>query len=478
MSPFGAAKGSLRMRFMLIPASILLLGMLAAICATLLAARTRISSETESGVGMASLLVGYALDEIAADRNPDAALQRLRRELAHVRHVRVHYRPDPALLARPPTEVEAAPRWFQALFEPARIAATYPLVIRGVPRGDLVMWTWPADEVAEIWNDLILLAVLLALAAMAIVVLLYSSARLALKPLHDLEDGLDRLEHGRFEELAEIRVLELRRIGERFNRLAASLAGTEAQNHQLVDRLLSVQEAERKELARELHDEYGAALFGIRAAAACILETLGSGSVAAETAREIGDRAQAVSHLADSIQKQNYRILDRIRPVVLHQMGLAEALHHLTETWRATHRDIGCDLVIPAALPELSEEISLACYRIIQECLTNIARHAQAKQAYILVAHDKSHKDPDTSAIRICTEDDGRGLPENFRFGFGFLGMNERARKFGGHLTVTARAPAGTRVEAFIPCRELAEVESWTKPQHNQAALAEAGAAL
>jgi two-component system, NarL family, sensor histidine kinase UhpB len=476
MSPFRAARGSLRMRVMLIPATILLLGMLAAIAATLFVARTRISSETASGVGMANLLIGFALDEIANDRNPEAALLRLRRELANVRHVRMRYRPDPALLARPAAEIKETPRWFQALFEPPHIAASYPLVISGVPRGDLILWTWPADEVAEIWGDLIFLIILLGAVATAIVALLYSSAHFALKPLHDLEQGLDRLERGRFQALAEIRVAELRRIGERFNRLAASLASTEAQNHQLVDRLLSVQEAERKELAHELHDEYGAALFGIRAAASCILETLGTGSVPAAAAEEIGDRARAASRLADSIQKQNYRILDRIRPVVLHRMGLAEALRHLTETWRATHRDIGCVLDIPAALPEPSEEANLACYRIIQECLTNIARHAQAKQAFVLVDHKKD-QNGGSLGIRIRVEDDGRGLPENFRSGFGLLGMNERARKFGGHLTVTRRLPAGTCVEALIPCSQSPETESWAQPQREPIPLTETGAA-
>jgi two-component system, NarL family, sensor histidine kinase UhpB len=450
MLPFGAARTSLRMRMMLIPSGILLIGMLAAVCITLIAARERIRSETQSGVGMASLLIGYALDELATDREPEAAMLRLRRELAQVRHVRVEYRVDPTLAAPAPAETDAAPKWFLALFEPARAVATYPLIVGGVPRGELVMRTWPADEVEEIWNGLIFLAILLAAVAMAIAALLYASAHLALRPLHELEQGLDRLEQGRFEALAEIKISELRRIGERFNRLAFSLARTEAQNHRLVDRLLYVQEAERKELARELHDEYGAALFGIRAAASCIVEAASAASTTDPAAREIGERAQTIARLADSIQKQNYRILDRIQPVVLSQMGLAEALRHLTETWQATHRDCACDLVV-TALPALAEDVSLACYRIVQECLTNIARHAQAKQARISVTYDKGDAG-NAAGIRLIVEDDGVGLPEVFRSGFGFLGMSERVHKFGGRLVCDRMAGAGTRIEAVIPC--------------------------
>jgi two-component system, NarL family, sensor histidine kinase UhpB len=449
MSPFGAARGSLRLRIMLIPTGILFIGMVAAVVGTLIAARARIGSETEAGVNMAGVLIGYALEEIATHRDPEGALLQLRRELAEVRHVRVQYRPNPTMPAEAmpgESETTTTPKWFLSLFEGPSIAATYPLIVAGVPRGNLVVLTWPADEVGEIWNSLVFLAGLLVVVAVAIIALLYSSARFALKPLQALETGLDRLEHGKFETLAVIEVAELRHIGERFNQLAASLARSEAQNHRLVDRLLSVQEAERKELARELHDEYGAALFGVRAATSCILEAAASSQD--PSAGEIKERAQTIARLADAIQKQNYRILDRLQPVVLQQMGLAEALRHLAETWQATHLDCRCDLSLRKLSPAPDEDLSLACYRLVQECLTNIARHAQAKHAQIDVASDR---DGATSGIRIIVEDDGIGLPQNFRTGFGLLGMQERVRKFAGHIEFGKSSRGGTRIAAFLP---------------------------
>jgi two-component system, NarL family, sensor histidine kinase UhpB len=448
MSPFGAARSSLRLRIMLIPTGILFIGMIAAVVGTLIAARARIGSETEAGVNMAGVLIGYALDEIATNRDPEGALLQLRRELAEVRHVRVQYRPNPtapAQAAPEGTEAPTPPKWFLNLFEGPHIAATYPLVAAGVPRGDLVVSAWPADEAGEIWSSLVFLAGLLAVIAVAIILLLYSSARFALKPVHALETGLNRLEHGKFEALDAIDVAELRRIGERFNRLAASLARSEAQNHRLVDRLLSVQEAERKELARELHDEYGAALFGIRAATSCILEA--AATAQDPSAGEIRERAQTIARLADAIQKQNYRVLDRLQPVVLQQMGLAEALRHLADTWQATHLDCRCELSL-RKFPAPDEDVSLACYRLVQECLTNIARHAQAKRAQLEVS---SHSEGATSGIRIVVEDDGIGLPQTFRAGFGLLGMQQRVRKFAGRIEVGRGTQGGTRIEAFLP---------------------------
>jgi two-component system, NarL family, sensor histidine kinase UhpB len=444
------------MRVVLIPSCILFLGMLAAIGATLLAARSRIGSETQSSVTTASLVISYALEKMAVAKNPDEALARLRQELAHVRHISVRYQPiEPGAGIERDTRSHAAgraPRWFLHLFEPPHVVKAFPVALDGAVQGQLVMSTRPADEVAEIWSGLVLLAALLAIVSVLIVSLLYLTARFTLKPLHDLASGLDRLEHGKFDALAEIEVDELRRIGEKFNQLAVSLGRTEADNRLLIDRLMSVQDAERKELARELHDEFGATLFGIRAAASCIVED--ANHVADPVAGAIIERAQAISALADTIQKHNYRILDRIRPVILHQMGLSDAIRTLVESWASANRTVSCALSLPQDASRtdrlLSEETSLTSYRIVQECLTNVARHSNAKAVSVALSIDSSAQET-ASQIRIAIEDDGDGLPSNFRFGFGFLGMSERVRKLGGHLEIDKGTCGGTLIRAFIP---------------------------
>jgi two-component system sensor histidine kinase UhpB len=468
------------MRVVLIPSIILFLGMLAAIGVTLFAARARIGSETQSGITMGSLLIGYALEKMAVTQDADDAFTRLRSELAQVRHIKVHYAP----LARETqikhfgraAEAAAAPDWFLQLFEPPKLVKTFPVMIGGTLRGTLVMSTHPADEVAEIWSGLVFLTALLGVISVAIVSLLYLAARFTLKPLHDLADGLDRLEHGQFDALAEIKVEELRRIGEKFNRLAGSLARTEADNRLLIDRLMSIQDAERKELARELHDEFGASLFGIRAAASCIIEDATRHPT--QTAADIVERAQAISSLADSIQKQNYRILDRIRPAILHQMGLADAVRHLVDSWASANRSIACSLTLPEDADKterlLSEELSLTSYRIIQECLTNVARHSKAKSVSVtlaITAPSKPPKPKSSPQIMITVEDDGVGLAPDFRFGFGCLGMSERVRKLGGRLEIGKGACGGTAISAFMP---LVEDDKRMASSRNLEAAAEA----
>jgi len=475
---FEALRGSLRIRLIIIPASLLALGIIVATIATLYGAQDRIRSETDSGVNLGLRLIEYALDDVAVSPEPEVALQKLREDLAHVRHIKMayHARLEDERVEPPDLdEKQPAPSWFQRSFEPARIAQTFKVYFGTEPHGELVMWTKPADETNEVWAGLTFITQLLGLLSVAIITLILLTARHTLAPLHTLVQGLDRLEQGQFDALAEIRVAELKRIGETFNRLAQTLARTEGDNHLLIDRLMSVQEAERKELARELHDEFGAALFGIRAAASCIvaaaeLHDMADPATENAAAKEIIDRAAQISTLADGIQKQNYRILDRIRPVILYQMGLFDALRQLVDSWAAHHHDCVYKLELPQESQTFNEEISLTGYRIVQECLTNVARHSKAGAMQIRLRYSTEGK---TSGLHIHVEDNGIGLPKDFHFGFGFLGMSERLRKLGGHLRVSNKVPSGTIIDAFLP---LATVQpSRALPQDLENVLLKAG---
>jgi two-component system sensor histidine kinase UhpB len=469
MLHFRSISASMRLRLIFIPLCFLLLGILIATGVTLYDAGRRINLETASGVIIGSHLIDYALDDVRIAQDPFAALKKLQTELAHVRHIRVEYKAnsssEPLRDILPDTGKEA-PNWFLDWFDSERIAKSFTVIVQGHPYGKLVMWTKPSDEAAEVWEELVFLVGLLSAISTGIVTLIWLSASHTLKPLHELVRGLDRLQRGQFDALAEIRVAELRRLGEQFNQLAKSLAQTEADKRLLIDRLMSIQESERKELARELHDEFGASLFGIRAAASCIVEAAGTNRDKEGRFQEIAERANAISSMADSIQKHNYRILDRIQPVTLNQMGLYNAVHHLVENWRTAHRNFNCDLKTPAGRPVFSEDVNLTSYRIVQECLTNVARHSKATNVLIvmdcrdpacelsrqLAPHETGSA---TYSILISISDDGVGLPADFKSGFGILGMNERVRKLGGSLKVENGRSSGTSIEVMIPTSDI-----------------------
>ena len=137
--------------------------------------------------------------------------------------------------------------------------------------------------------------------------------------------------------------------------------------------------------------------------------------------------------------------------MILDQMGLSDAVRHLVDSWRAAHRDCICDLDVQAEPLRCNEDVSLTSYRLIQESLTNVARHARARTVRVAMNYAAGTPDAGAARLRVSIEDDGIGLPADFRFGFGFLGMSERVRKLGGQLKVANRAHKGTIIEAVIP---------------------------
>jgi two-component system sensor histidine kinase UhpB len=353
-------------------------------------------------------------------------------------------------LSAGPYDKSKAPDWFLKLFDPPKILEEFPVFDGVAPRGRLVMMSHPADEVAEIWSDLYFVSNVLALVSLALLFLIPLMARVTLKPLRQLIEGLRRLSRGQYDELNEMGMTELAEIGEAFNQLASTLAQSKADNHLLIDRLISIQESERREIARELHDEFGAALFGIRAAASCINEVISNDLPGSKATQEIAEQTQRISSLANTIQHHNYKIMERIRPAILHQMGLPDALQQLVQSWLMQNRQFACGLDIQTGLPALNEDLSLIFYRIIQESLTNIGRHSQAENIRICLASDGVLKgSPET--IRVTIEDDGVGLGPGFKMGFGFLGMNERVRKAGGYLKIQTPKGGGTRIVAAVP---------------------------
>jgi two-component system sensor histidine kinase UhpB len=430
------------MRLVLVPSCLLGLGLLTATIVTLLVARSRIDAEIASNADLCGLVIRYALGDLRKSDDPSEALEKLLQDLAKLRHVSVAYVTEGV---RDPPAAEARPTWL-GFFEPPRDVASYPVTVEGAPRGRLVVATRPSDELAEIWANLGFLAALLAAIAVATAAAILLTARQTEKPLATLVEGLRRLRLGRFDSLGEIELVELAEIAARFDELAASLARSRGENRLLVDRLLAIQDSERKALARELHDQLGAALFGIRVAASCIVADTTTDRDDGATSRTLA-HAQKISTLAEELQQLSSRMLERVRPHVVQRLGLCEALRDLVAEWRATHRSIACDLVLPASAPPVDEDIGATIYRIVQEALTNVARHSRARNVLVRVGFDRA-----VASVKIV--DDGIGLPANLERGFGFLGMNERIRGIGGSLEIGNGPRQGTVIEASVPLAE------------------------
>ena len=239
------------------------------------------------------------------------------------------------------------------------------------------------------------------------------------------------------------RMLELKDELARRSAAEAQLEAALAENRRLARQGLDAQEAERRVLAREMHDELGQYLVAIRMDATAIRERADS-----DRSRSSDAAARIVRHV-DHVQAAVRDIIRRLRPPGLDELGLVAALENCVEDWR--RRMPGVDILFLARgeFDALGEDLSLALYRLTQECLTNVSRHAGAIRVQIALDEDR---EPDGArTISFAATDDGCGttLPPAGG-GFGLAGMRERVLSLGGEFLVDSRPGAGFRVQATI----------------------------
>lgn len=217
------------------------------------------------------------------------------------------------------------------------------------------------------------------------------------------------------------------------------LASLLIENRRLAQQYLEAQEAERKSLARELHDELGQYLNAIKTDAVSI-QTQVSGPPAAAMA--------AIIRHADHLHAVVRDLIRELRPVALDDLGLQAALEHFLDHCRQRMPGVRITAALDGDLDTLGEPINLAIYRLTQEAMTNVSRHAQASSVTIRVARTG----PPTDAVTFDICDDGRGTdPNEAHPGLGLIGMRERIDMLGGEWKVTTGRGQGFSLFAHIP---------------------------
>jgi two-component system sensor histidine kinase UhpB len=271
-----------------------------------------------------------------------------------------------------------------------------------------------------------------------------------LAPLEALSLAMTDIESGRYDARVEPGgAPELAAICTRLNHLAATLGDAVEEKRRLAERTVSLQDVERKEIARELHDEFGPYLFALRAHAGALMRLSEVGAPDAGALRKHGG---AILEQVNALQQFNRRILERLRPVGLAELGLREALGALLRLWGESHPDMAIETTISPALGETGETADLTIYRVIQEALTNVFRHAGATSVKVSIEPTGQktgiHADRDFARVRV--RDNGSGMKPDHKLGFGLTGMRERLLALGGTLTI-ASDEGGVTVEALVP---------------------------
>lgn len=330
----------------------------------------------------------------------------------------------------PRRRAEDAPGWFSALIgvEPMELR----IAKAGVPH-TITLIAEPRDEVAEVWNDLVDLAELAAALTAAAMAALTLAANRALRPLATFEQGLDRLTAGEY----AFRPMpggppELARLGGRIAALATALRQAQDENRRLGARLVAAQDDERRQLARDLHDELGATLFGVK---------VDAGRIARHADKSIADCAGRILDAADHLNSLGRSVMTRLRPPLLDQLTLSEALTELIDAGRRRRPELDWRLTLNGPLDALADSHAVTIYRLAQEGLTNAQRHADPRRIAVTASVDPA---ADAGAAGICAagvcmvtvRDDGGGVDPGAAAGAGLAGLTERVQILGGTLTI------------------------------------------
>jgi two-component system sensor histidine kinase UhpB len=221
------------------------------------------------------------------------------------------------------------------------------------------------------------------------------------------------------------------------------------QNRELTSLIQSRVEAERRAIARELHDELAQCLTAIKTIGTAIAGRAG------EANPEIRDNANTVVSVASHIYDIVHGLIRRLRPSGLDHLGLAETLRDAVSGWSQRYPQVRWELELSGELDGLGEALNITIYRIVQEALTNVVRHAEARCARISVERGRAGRMEDAVVVRV--RDDGRGLSaaRAERVGrFGVAGMRERVQAFGGSFTISGAPGEGVELRAVLPVTE------------------------
>lgn len=222
------------------------------------------------------------------------------------------------------------------------------------------------------------------------------------------------------------------------------LAAALADNRRLVRQYAEAQETERARLSRELHDELGQYLNAVKIDAVALAHTHGQGDGSGETAASI---MRNLDHMQEAVAG----LIRRLRPVGLDELGIEAALEHHVAGWRERLPQIVLTLHCEGDLSALGDAVNLAAYRIVQEGLTNVVKHAHASRAGVRLWRVDGNAGP--AQLHIEVSDDGRGRDRNddANAGLGLLGMRERIEALGGELRIETAPGRGFRLCAALP---------------------------
>ncbi|EUJ10646.1 signal transduction histidine kinase, glucose-6-phosphate specific [Methylophilaceae bacterium 11] len=369
------------------------------------------------------------------------------KNLGNIRHLRIDFYDASGRLretnknAYDKTDINQPPQWFVKAMDLSTLSVSQTrknIVLNGRFLGELVVTPDPSFEIAEVWDDTVGLLTLVAIFFVLMNLFAYIAVKYTFKPVKQIISALTQLETGNFQSrLPEFKQVELKEIGSKFNLMADTLQQSTVNNHRLTQQIINLQEDERKRLAQDIHDEIGQYLTAIHVDASAIF--------AAKTLVTAKESAKAIGAVTRQMMNTIHDLLQRLRPRVLDELGLSLALAELAHHWRERNSNTLLIHNIANITGCVEETTAVTAYRVMQECLTNVSKHANARKLNIEIKHDEKH-------VFMEFEDDGNGFDFNQHTkGYGLAGMMERVQGLRGTMHIDSVVGRGTKIGVILP---------------------------
>ncbi|MBN9248248.1 ATP-binding protein [Hyphomicrobium sp.] len=439
---------SIQLRLNLAIALLSALGLFCMIAFILIDAKPRMDDENASTMLLTETLIRSSLLPLKDSQDPKAALLRLVGELKNLRHASVSLISQEGA-ERPADQDDIEQSWLLGYNGHSFVPVRIPVEGRGEIIDTILITPKPSDEFSELLEAIFRIfewGVIISTVTLALTWLIIDRS---LRPIHGLRDAMRRMADGEFNlRVPEAGPPEIKSICGSLNGLAAALQKARQDNQRLTGNMILIQDQERRDIARELHDELGPYLFSIRTDGMLLGRELEQAEPDFRRTQRLN--SQILGHV-DLLQQTNRRVLERLTPPGLSELGLSGALRAMAEMWQRNKNSVTLELAIDGPIDALDETTKLTVYRIVQEGLTNAFRHSGAS----IITVDVSLQRDD--AVEVSVRDNGRGRADSSAEGFGLKGMRERVNALSGLFSLTSTADGGTFLHIRLPATTPAE---------------------
>lgn len=322
------------------------------------------------------------------------------------------------------------------------LIANAVVVVLGAIAGTYVTVNFVRHDASP--NQAWLMLVFAGIGVLLSVLLNYWILKAAFGPLENLARVAEAVQHGDYSARADPSRFsdpQLERFGQSFNRALNVIEQDREQIQLLADRVIGAQEAERKRIARELHDDTAQLLFA---------QLLKVSALSSSPHPEVRQTAEELGNMMSEAMESVRRLGHELRPPALDDLGLRAALEYLAQRM-SDQMGIPVQFTMSEFRKRVEPAVELVLYRVAQEALTNTWKHAKATRVEGSIIRDGD-------SVTLVVEDDGIGIDPNCSqksdgrgIGMGIFGMAERVELVGGTLTVDGARNPGTRVTAHIP---------------------------